>query len=131
MPFVSPWSNIQVMLLNDRVFRPWVMLERLEFESVTTGETYVVPKHFRHDGASIPAAITLLPLVGIALFLRFFGEGVFQGFREGALHDWLRQQPDIPAKVAHMVFREALYDAGYPPDLCEAYYAAVALFNSN
>lgn len=129
--FVSPWNNAKVMLLNDRAERPWIMLERLEFESETTGETYVVPKHFRHDGASVPAAIVLLPVVGQALFLRFFGKGIFHGFREGALHDWLRQQDHIPAKVAHLVFREALYAANYPPDLCEAYYTAVVAFNSD
>jgi hypothetical protein len=130
MPFVSPHANIKVMLLNDRHKKPWIMLDILEFYSETTGETYIVPKHFRHDGASIPALIVLLPVVGAALFLRFFGSGVFQGFREGALHDWLRQQPDIPAKVAHLILREALYAAGYPPDLCESYYQAVVLFNS-
>lgn len=130
MPFVSPYNNARVMLLNDRATKPWIMLEHLEFESETTGETYVVPRHFRHDGASIPAAIILLPIIGPLLFLRFFGRGLFLGFREGALHDWLRQQPDILPKVAHLIFREALYAAGYPADLCESYYAAVVAFNS-
>ena len=130
MPFVSPWNNAKVMLLNDRAERPFIMLERLEFYSETTGETYVVPKHFRHDGASVWAAVALIPIVGQLLFLRFFGKGVFLGFREGALHDWLRQQPHIQAKVAHLIFREALYAANYQPDLCEAYYEAVKLFNS-
>ncbi len=130
MAFVSPWNLAKVMLLNDREERPFIMLERLEFESEITGETYVVPRHFRHDGASVPAALLLLPVVGTALFLRFFGKGVYQGFREGALHDWLRQQPEIPAKIAHLVFREALYAANYPPALCEAYYSAVKLFDS-
>jgi hypothetical protein len=130
MPFISPYANVKAMLLNDRAKKPWIQLEKLEFYSETTGETYVVPKHFRHDGASVPAAIVAVPVVGPLLFLRFFGKGVFQGFREGVLHDWLRQQPDIPAKVAHLIFREALYEAGYPSDLCENYYAAVKLFNS-
>jgi len=135
MPFVSPHANVQVMLLNDRHRKPWIMLAPLVFDSELTGERYEVPTHFRHDGASIPRLIVLLPLVGTALFLRIFGKGVFMGFREGALHDWLRT-PDkdgvypVRAAVAHRIFREALYAAGYPPDLCEAYYAAVKLFNS-
>jgi len=130
MPFVSPSANLQVMLLNDRAAKPWAMLEKLEFYSEITGETYIVPKHFLTDLASVPKAIVLLPIIGLALFLRFFGSGVWLGAREGALHDWLRQQPDIPAKVAHLIFREALYDAGYPEDLCENYYEAVRRFNS-
>lgn len=130
MSFISPWNNAKVMLLNDRAERPWIMLERMEFESELTGETYVVPRNFRHDGASIPAMIVLIPVVGAALFLRFFGKGVFLGFREGALHDWLRQQPHIPAHLAHKIFREALRAAGYPEDMVSAYYAAVVAFNS-
>jgi hypothetical protein len=123
------------MLLNDRAEKPWIMLEQLVFDSETTGETHIVPKHFRHDGASLPAAVVLLPVAGPLLFMRYFGKGVFQGFREGTLHDWMRTpdengQTPVPAKVAHMVFREALYAAGYPPDLCETYYAAVVAFNS-
>lgn len=130
MPFVSPYSNAKVMLLNDRASRPWIMLEQLVYDSPLTGETYEVPKNFRHDGASVPVLILLIPIVGQAMFLRFFGQGIFLGFREAILHDWLRDQVDIPAKVAHLILREALYAANYPPDVCEAYYAAVVTFNS-
>lgn len=131
MPFITP---LEVMLLNDRVTYPWITLSPLVYESPLTGETYEVPKHFRTDGASIPAAIIAIPITGQALALRFMGQGVWQGFKQGVLHDFLRRkQKDgttpVPAKVAHLVFREALIEAGYPNDLCEAYYLAVKTFN--
>lgn len=132
MPFVSPYANLQVMLLNDRHEKPWIMLEQLWYESPMTGEIYEIPKHFRLDLVSIPKALILFapPLAS-----RFFGRGVWLGARESALHDWLRTLDKdgnylVPARVAHRLFREALYSSNYPPDLCEAYYSALILFNS-
>ncbi|WP_448508812.1 DUF1353 domain-containing protein [Immundisolibacter sp.] len=123
MPFLTP---LNVQLLNDRAELPWITLSPLVYDSPLTGETYEVPKHFRTDGASIPKALIAIP----ALALRYFGEGVWQGFKQGVLHDYLRRTNVVPPYVAHAVFREALYDADYPPDLCETYYAAVKAFNS-
>lgn len=125
MPFITP---LEVMLLNDRAVFPWITLEPLVYMSSLTGETYTVPRHFRTDGASIPKAL----MVVSPLAMRYFGEGVWQGFKQGVLHDFLRRGPNppVPADVAHAVFREALYEAGYPDDLCESYYAAVVAFNS-
>jgi len=127
MPFISPHANVQVMLLNDRHSYPWITLAPLVYESEITGERYEVPAHFRTDGSSIPQWIILM---APPLAMRLMGRGVWQGFREGVLHDYLRRDNLVPAVVAHRVFREALYAAGYPPDLCEAYYAAVRIFNS-
>ena len=92
-----------------------------------TGETYTVPKHFRTDGASIPRALILM---APPLAARFMGYGVWQGFREGVLHDYLLRGPNQPVSknVANLVFREALADAGYPEDLVSNYYAAVQAF---
>lgn len=130
MPFATP---LEVMFLDDRNVFPWITLEPLIYESALTGEVYEVPRHFRTDGASIPQALILFapPLAS-----RYFGQGVWMGFKQGVLHDWLRRtdkatgKPPVPAAVAHRLFREALYDAWYPPDLCETYYQAVRLFNS-
>jgi hypothetical protein len=124
MPFLTP---LNVMLLNDRARYPWITLTPLEYESPLTGETYIVPKNFRTDGASVPKAIIAL---APPLALRYFGQGVWQGFKQGVLHDYLRRVDKMPANLAHSIFREAIYDAGYPPDLCENYYAAVRTFNS-
>ena len=129
MPFET---MLHVMLLNDRHEYPWVTTEPLVYESALTGETYEVPKHFRTDGSSVPRALMLF---SPALAARFFGRGVWQGFKQGVLHDYLRRKDTegnapVPVKVAHLVFREALYEAGYPPDLCESYYSALVLFNS-
>lgn len=135
MSFVSPFANLQIMLLNDRISSPFIMTEKLVYECPLTGETYEVPKHFRTDLASIPMLLSALPVIGPTFVIRFFGHGVWKGAREGALHDWLRT-PDtdgvlpVPAQIAHRIFREALYSADYPSDLCEAYYTAVKLFNS-
>jgi hypothetical protein len=131
MPFVTP---LVVQFLDDRSEFPWITVEPLVYECELTGETYTVPKHFRTDGSSIPEAIALIPVVGQALFLRYFGPGgVFHGFKQGVLHDYLRRgdNPPVPAAHAHRIFRAALYEAGYPPDLCETYYQAVVTFNSN
>lgn len=131
MPFTTPLS---VLLLNDREKYPWITLSPLVYESSLTGETYTVPKHFRTDGASIPKAIIAIPIIGQALALRYMGEGIWQGFKQGVLHDYLRRKDKdgntpVPAYTAHRVFREALYEAGYPVDLCETYYSAVGSFN--
>jgi hypothetical protein len=134
MPFVSPYNNVKAQLLNDRERYPWITLDVLEYEDPRTGEIYRVPKHFRTDGASIPKALVAVPIVGPALFQRFFGAGVWQGFREGVLHDYLRTERNgvypVPAATAHDIFRMALTEAGYPEDLVENYYAAVVAFNS-
>lgn len=135
MSFISPFANLQVMLLNDRHTLPWITTEKLVYESPLTGEEYEVPKHFRTDLVSVPTALAALPGIGTAVLLEFFGTGVWMGAREGALHDYLRR-PDkdgetpVPPIVAHRVFREALYAANYDPELCEMYYTAVKLFNS-
>lgn len=126
MPFTTP---LTVMLLNDRAKFPWITLSPLVYESPLTGDVYTVPKHFRTDGASIPKALIAVPVIGQALALRYFGEGVWLGFKQGVLHDYLLRGPNPPvaAAVAHRVFREALADAGYPDDLVNNYYAAVRL----
>jgi hypothetical protein len=129
MPFLTP---LQVQLLDDRSIFPWITLAPLEYECPLTGEVYIVPRNFRTDGASVGRALILL---APPLAMRFMGAGVWLGFKSGCLHDFLRR-PDqdgnlpVPAKVAHLVFRESLYEAGYPADLCESYYQAVKLFNS-
>ena len=125
-------TALDVRLLDTRSIFPWITLSELVYECELTGETYVVPRHFRTDGASVPEALAAVPVVGQALFLRYFGQGIFHGFKQGVLHDWLRRgdSPPVPAYVAHKIFREALYGAGYPEDLIENYYAAVVAFNS-
>lgn len=135
MPFVSPYANVQAMLLNDRHAKPWMLLERLEYDDPITGERYTVEKNFRTDGSSVPIALAAVPVIGPMLVIRFFGGGVFKGFREGVLHDRLRRPDEhgnllVSAKVAHLIFRGALYEAGYEPDICENYYAALVAFNS-
>ena len=130
MPFLTP---LKVQLLNDRAEFPWITLAPLSYEA-KDGTVYTVPKHFRTDGATVSPLISV-PVIGQALALRFFGEGVWQGFREGVLHDYLRRKrPDgtrpVPAAVAHRIFKEALEEAGYPYDLVESYYDAVVQINS-
>lgn len=132
MPFNT---LLEVALLNDRHPLPWITTAILDYDSPLTGEAYTVPRHFRTDGASIPTALLTLPALGPLIALRFMGEGVWQGFKQGVLHDYLRRpdptgKPPVPAKVAHLIFREALIDAGYSDDLVSAYYAAVVAFNS-
>lgn len=129
MPFTTP---LQVQFLDDRSEFPFITISPLVYECELTGETYTVPKHFRTDGASVPEALAAVPVVGQSLFLRYFGRGVFHGFKQGVVHDYLRRGPNppVPAAVAHKIFRAALYEAGYPPDLCENYYMAVKAFNS-
>ena len=121
------------MLLNDRGAYPWITLAPLVYESELTGDTYWIPENFMTDGSSVPRALILM---APPLAMRFMGQGVWMGFKSGCLHDFLRR-PDkitgetpVPAAVAHRVFRESLYESGYPPDLCESYYQAVRLFNS-
>lgn len=126
-------TPLKVMLLNDRGAYPWITLAPLVYESELTGDTYWIPENFMTDGSSVPRALILM---APPLAMRFMGSGVWQGFKQGVLHDWLRRpekatgKPPVPAKVAHLVFRESLTEAGYPDDLVSAYYAAVRTFNS-
>lgn len=135
MPFLYPNDQVKVQLLNDREEFPWLTLDTLSYQDPLSGEVYTVPKYFRTDGASVPKALVCVPIVGPALFQRFFGEGVWKGFREGVLHDYLRRKRNgilpVKAEVAHRIFRQALEEAGYPYDLVESYYSAVVKFNSN
>ena len=145
MPWVEGSSELDVRLLNDRERFPWLTLKPLAWFDPETGLTFTVPKYFRTDGASIPIALAALPVIGQSLVIRFFGEGIWQGFKEGVLHDRLRRKraildnlgevvgyepPIVPAEVAHRIFREALAAGRYPDDLIESYYQAVRTFNS-
>lgn len=127
MGFITP---LKVMLLNDTSKFPWILLDDLVYESALTGDAYTAPKHLRTDGSSVPRALILM---APPLAMRFMGQGLWMGFKQGVLHDYLRRGPNPPvsAKVAHLIFREALTEAGYPDDMVSAYYAAVKLFNSD
>lgn len=120
-------------MLSDRAQYPWILTAPLVYESEVLGDTVWVPENFLTDGSSVPRALILM---APPLAMRFMGSGVWQGFKQGVLHDWLRRpekatgKPPVPAKVAHLVFRESLTEAGYPDDLVSAYYAAVRTFNS-
>lgn len=134
MAFVSPYNNVKVQLLNDREKYPFLTLEKLVYEYPPTGEEFEVKKYFRTDGASIPKLLVAVPVVGPVLFQQFFGQGVWQGFQEGVLHDWLRTPVNgvypVPAEKAHEIFRYALEERGYSDSLVKAYYEAVIMFNS-
>lgn len=136
MAFVSPFANLNLMLLNDRHKSPWILTEKLVYESPLTGEDYEIPKHFRTDLVSMPKMLAALPGVGSFIVLNFLGRGMWLGAREAVLHDWLRTSNKetgrlpVPPIVAHRVFREALYSANYDPEMIEMYYTAVATFNN-
>jgi hypothetical protein len=116
-------DQLDVRLLDDRAEKPWLTISPRRYEDPETGEIHTIPKGFLTDGASLPAALVAVPLLGPLLFLRYFGKGVFQGFAEGVLHDYLLTV--LPAHEANRIFRTALIEAGYPEDLIETYYAAV------
>lgn len=136
MSFVSPFTTLQMMLLNDRHRLPWILTEKLVYESPLTGEEYTIPRNFRTNLVSMPKMLAALPGIGGFVVLKFFGQGVWLGAKEAVLHDWLRT-PDrtsgeLPVSpiVAHRIFRESLYDAGYDSEMIELYYSAVVTFNS-
>lgn len=135
MAFVSPWANLHLMLVSDRHKLPWILTEKLIYESPLTGDEYVIPRHFRTNLVSMPKMLAALPGIGGFTVLKFMGEGVWMGAREAVLHDWLRAKDrsgsyPVPAIVAHRVFREALHHADYDPEMVELYYLAVTTFNS-
>lgn len=122
--FLDP---LDVRLLDDRAEKPWLTISPRRYEDPETGEIHTIPKGFLTDGASLPVALVAVPLLGPLLFLRYFGKGVFQGFAEGVLHDYLLTV--LPAHEANRIFRTALYEAGYPEDLCETYFGAVSNYS--
>ena len=135
MSFVSPFANLQVMLLSDRHHLPWILTEPLMYHYPVSGEVFEVPRHFRTNLVSMPKSLIALPVVGVAAFMEFFGEGVWLGARESVLHDWLRTERDgaypVPASTAHQIFRYALEEAEYPAHVVDLYHKAVSLFNSD
>lgn len=134
MAFVSPWANLHMMLISDRHKLPWILTEKLLYESPLTGEIYEIPRHFRTNLVSMPKMLAALPGIGGFTVLKFMGEGIWMGAREAVLHDWLRTpnkqgELPVPPMVAHRIFREALYNADYNPEMIELYYQAVVTFN--
>lgn len=130
MAFVSPYTMMQVMLLNDRHPLPWITTEKLVYEYPPTGQEFEVPKNFRTNLVSMPKAIMAVPIVGQALFFEFFGEGVWLGARESVLHDWLCTPDEngvfpVDRPTANAIFRYALQEANYPPGVVEKYYAGL------
>lgn len=132
MSFVSPYANLQLMLLNDRHPLPWILTERLMYEYPPTGEVFEIPENFRTDLVSMPKALIALPVVGNAAFNSFFGTGIWKGARESVLHDFLctKQNGTYPVEIgaAHRIFRHALLEADYPEPMANAYYQAVVAF---
>ena len=131
MPFLTP---LKLQLLNDRAEFPWLTLDVLVYTD-KKGNIHTVPKYFRTDGSSHPIAIAAIPVIGPMLVMRHFGSGVFMGFEEGVLHDWARRKRQdgtrpMSAADAHLLFKEALEEKGYPEDLVQNYFAAVVKFNS-
>lgn len=145
-----PWldgeeGELHLLFLDDRSQFPFITTASCSWKDPETGEIHTIPKNFRTDGASLPIALSALPVVGPALVMRYFGHGVFMGFKEGVLHDYLRRrpaiwegdkivgygEPPVPALVAHEKFNRALTEAGYPDDMIENYVAAVRAFNTN
>lgn len=122
-----------------------MVTRQMSWADPKTGEVHTIPVNFRTDGVSEPIAIALIPIIGQLLTVSHFGYGVFMGFKQGVLHDYLRRRPAIwdgdkivgygdppvPALVAHEKFKRALIEAGYPDELVDAYYAAVRAANTN
>lgn len=132
MSFVSPFANLQVMLLNDRIDLPWILTEKLVYEYPPTGEVFEIQKHFRTNLVSMPKELIALPIVGNIAFSEFFGHGVWLGARESVLHDFLctKENGTYPVEIgaAHRIFRHAMLESGYPESVANAYYRAVVEF---
>lgn len=132
MPFLDPPF---FELVDDRSDKPWKTTSSRRWQDPLTGEVHTIPSEFRTDGSSVPKLLMMVPLIGRFLALRFMGKGLWLGFGEGVLHDYLRRPdfdglPPVPAAEAHLKFKRALEEAGYPYDMVENYYAAVKRFNS-
>lgn len=135
MSFVSPWANLHLMLVSDKHKLPWILTEKLIYDSPLTGEEYEIPRHFRTNLVSMPKIVAALPGIGGYFVYKYLKQGIWLGAREAVLHDWLRTRDrwgnlPVPAKIAHKIFREALYQADYEPEMIETYYQAVVLFNT-
>lgn len=134
MSFVSPFANLQVMLLSDRHHLPWILTEPLMYHYPVTGEVFEIPRNFRTNLVSMPRALLAIPVLGNIAFMEFFGEGMWLGARESVLHDWLRTPVNgvypVEADEAHDIFKYALEEAGYQQRMIDTYYNAVKLFNS-
>jgi hypothetical protein len=68
-------TNFELMLLDPRSVFPWLTLNEVDYEDEVTGEVYTVPRHFRTDLSSVPIAISVIPVIGPLLVMRFFGKG--------------------------------------------------------
>lgn len=130
--FITP---LKLQLLNEESEFPWITLAPFVYQDPDTLEEFTVPVNFRTDGPSLPAKLlAAIPIAGQALIIQAMATGIFKGFKQGVLHDWARRSVNgirpMPAPSAHALFKKSLTEYNYPPQIVDAYYDAVVLFNS-
>ena len=94
----------------------WQLIEPLVYLA-DDGERYIIPRDFECDLASIP------PLAKEFMGPAAVGDVVYGP--AAVLHDWALSQDDIPSKVAHKLFKEALYACGASVPLANLMFHAV------
>jgi hypothetical protein len=134
MPWVEGHGDLIIQFLDERVPRPFMLTQELWWEH-PDGRVFKIPKWFRFNGVSMPIGLAAVPGIGASLIIRFWGDGVFMGFKESALHDYLCT-PDstgrfpVPLSEGNKIFKIALEEANYPEDVVADYFAALSLANS-
>lgn len=128
MPFLT---DLELRLISDRSPFPWMTTQSLKWQHPDTGQIFESPKYFRTDGASIPFAVACIPVLGPLLVSQYFGAGLWLGFREGVLHDFITKGP-VPMVGKHEaveIFRIALTESGYTAQMIDAYCQGLTLYN--
>ena len=127
MPFLT---TLELRLISDRSPFPWMTTQVLSWQRPSTGQVFSTPKYFRTDGASIPFAVACIPVVGPMLLARYFGAGLWLGFREGVLHDAITRGPEpmVTMDEGIAIFREALTESGYAQDMIDTYCRGLSIY---
>lgn len=80
----------------------WILIEALMYQSDVAKQTFVVPKGFQTDLASVPRLPVIYLLTGDT------------SSAAAVVHDWLYSSHIVPRDVADAVLREASQASGVP-----------------
>jgi hypothetical protein len=95
-------TNLQLATADNTDDGKWVLTAPLIYQSDVAGRTFVVPKGFQTDLASVPRLPVIFLLTGDT------------SSQAAAVHDYLYSSHEVPRAMADAVLREASEVIGVP-----------------
>lgn len=95
-------TKLQIEVADNADDGKWILTAPLIYQSDVAGRTFIVPKGFRTDLASVPRLPVIYLLCGDT------------SSEAAAVHDWLYSSHQVPRAMADAVLREASQVTGVP-----------------